>query len=203
MSSALVLMLALLAAGCGGGAHAVTHAHAKRSVAPRAVPRATGAYLFEGHCSVCHTLIHPARRQEVAGPDLTRVRLTAAQVRSKIVHGGPGMPAMGITKAQVDLVAPYVEAASERLGRSLPHPSARMLAGRRVFKAECGMCHELADAHARGGQNVNFDVSPWNAQSVRGAVVTGFAWMPTLILSNAELDRLARYVASIAGRRAG
>ncbi len=205
------LVATLLLAGCGGGSSGGGGTEQPTTVVRRAVqrPRAArppavpaGLLLFEGHCAVCHALVHPARREEITGPDLRRIRLTAEQVRQKVTHGGPGMPAMGLSQAQIDLLAPYVQKASIRLGHPLPHATASVVRARKLFDERCGMCHALADAHAKGGAGPNFNESPWDATAVRGAVVTGFAFMPTLTLSRSELDTLARYVASVAGRKA-
>jgi mono/diheme cytochrome c family protein len=61
------------------------------------------------------------------------------------------------------------------------------------------MCHGLTDAHAKPGIGPNFDTQPYNAAEVRVAV-RGLSMMPSFEFPRAQIDALARYVASVAGR---
>ena len=80
-----------------------------------------------------------------------------------------------------------------------PAPSS---AGRRLFQASCGICHRLADAGTQGAVGPNLDTLSLSAASVRAQVTNGGGGMPafTGVLTPSEINEVAAYVASVAGR---
>lgn len=71
------------------------------------------------------------------------------------------------------------------------------------FAASCGSCHTLADAGTTGTAGPNLDeVKPaLTAQDVVHAVDEGPGAMPPNLLPYRDTAVVARYVASVAGRR--
>ena len=88
--------------------------------------RRRGAELFSVHgCAHCHGFdgVNGDR-----GPDLqlVRKRLTAAQIRAQIVHGGEGMPAFGdqLTTPEIDDLLAYLRAKRKVIVPPPPPPPA-------------------------------------------------------------------------------
>ena len=77
--------------------------------------------------------------------------------------------------------------------------------GRLVFTREaqpsCSICHTLADAGSSGLIGPNLDELKPSADRVRNAVTGGVAVMPPFagILSQEQIDAVARYVAKVTG----
>jgi mono/diheme cytochrome c family protein len=74
-------------------------------------------------------------------------------------------------------------------------------AGKKVFKANCGGCHTLADAGTNGNVGPNLDdLGPDMATVVR-QVTNGGGGMPAFgsQLSKAQIQSVAKYVSSTAG----
>jgi len=78
-------------------------------------------------------------------------------------------------------------------------------AGRTVFRSNCASCHTLADAGASGTVGPNLDqLRPADAVVAR-QVTNGGGGMPAFAgqLSRAQIQQVARYVSSVAGRGGG
>jgi mono/diheme cytochrome c family protein len=76
-------------------------------------------------------------------------------------------------------------------------------AGRNVFlTAGCVGCHTLADAHSTGTVGPNLDSAKPSADLVRQRVENGLGPMPSFRgkLSPAQIDAVAAYVSSVAGK---
>lgn len=77
------------------------------------------------------------------------------------------------------------------------------VAGKEVFlgASACGGCHTLADAGTSGASGPNLDEAQPDAATVKAYVRGGGGGMPAFgdDLSNAEIDAVAAYVASVAG----
>jgi mono/diheme cytochrome c family protein len=67
--------------------------------------------------------------------------------------------------------------------------------GRRVFKANCGLCHTLADAGTKGEIGPNLDKLKPDVETVRLQVTR------TLAMPREQIDAVARYIASVAGKK--
>jgi mono/diheme cytochrome c family protein len=79
-----------------------------------------------------------------------------------------------------------------------------LAAGRAVFTgiSGCSGCHALADAGATATVASNLDEKRPTAATVRAAVTTGTGAMPAFAktLAPREIDDVARYVSTVAGR---
>jgi cytochrome c6 len=73
--------------------------------------------------------------------------------------------------------------------------------GKEVFTTTCGGCHTLSDAGTTGATGPNLDDAAPDAATVKAYVRGGGGGMPAFgdELSNAEIDAVAAYVASVAG----
>jgi len=102
-----------------------------------------------------------------------------------------GAAASGTQAAEVKAAAPSAGAASE---------------GRQLFTGgttpSCAVCHTLRDASATGNIGPDLDELKPDAARVANAVQKGFENMPAFgqVLSAAQIDTLARYVAGVAGK---
>lgn len=74
--------------------------------------------------------------------------------------------------------------------------------GRAIFSERCASCHALDDAGASGRVGPDLDDRRPSARQVRIKVAAGGGGMPAFDgqLSSAELDTVAAYVASVAGK---
>ena len=95
----------------------------------------------------------------------------------------------------------------ELVGAEKPPPTAQEKAttaadGKAVFTASCGGCHTLSDAGTSGAIGPNLDDAQPDAATVKAYVRGGGGGMPAFgdNLSNAEIDAVAAYVSSVAGR---
>jgi mono/diheme cytochrome c family protein len=93
------------------------------------------------------------------------------------------------------------------IGAEKPPPTPEQAAtvaasGKDVFTANCGSCHTLADAGTSGSIGPNLDDAAPDAATVKAYVRGGGGGMPAFggNLSNAEIDAVAAYVASVAGQ---
>jgi mono/diheme cytochrome c family protein len=94
----------------------------------------------------------------------------------------------------------------ELVGADKPPPTAEQTAttaasGKEIFTTSCGGCHTLADAGTSGTTGPNLDDAAPDAATVKAYVRGGGGGMPAFgdDLSNAEIDAVAAYVASVAG----
>ena len=89
----------------------------------------------------------------------------------------------------------------ELIGAKQPSAGAPARTGEQIFTAEgCGGCHTLAAAGASGTSGPNLDEVAPDAATVAAKVKSGGGSMPSFDLPAPELDALAEYVASVAGR---
>jgi mono/diheme cytochrome c family protein len=79
--------------------------------------------------------------------------------------------------------------------------SASLAAGKKVFAANCGNCHTLADAGTNGAVGPNLDDLEPDAALVAKQVENGGGGMPAFgsQLSAMEIQAVAKYVSSVAG----
>ncbi len=220
---ATIGLVAAASAGCGDGSSA-DDAHTAARVARTAAdqtPRQArqtvampemkaGPELFDQNCDICHRLITPIGAapwyERLHAPDLSQVHVSAARVRQMILHGSGRMPAMHLRARQIHLVARYVELESHR-PRNGPVDRRRRVngidvpMGRRLFQGSCGTCHALADARSPGDYGESLEVLKWRVQDIEPSLYNGLGLMPSVHLSMAEIERLARYVARYAGTR--
>ena len=89
----------------------------------------------------------------------------------------------------------------ELIGAQQPSKGAQARTGKQIFTAEgCGGCHTLAAAGASGSSGPDLDEVAPDAATVAAKVKSGGGSMPSFDLPAPELDALAEYVASVAGR---
>jgi mono/diheme cytochrome c family protein len=80
-------------------------------------------------------------------------------------------------------------------------PATAARSGKQVFTAEgCGGCHTLAAAGTSGTTGPDLDQLKPDAATVKAKVQSGGGSMPSFKLPAPELDALAQYVSSVAGR---
>jgi len=205
----------LVAAGCGSVGY--TKAGGDRG---------NGKDLFTQKCGSCHVLADAGTTGKV-GPNLDdgfrRARedgMTEATVRQVVrgqiaypvtnpVTGSPGMPADIVTGQDANDVAAYVAAVA---GRPVTAPPGGATTagdtdagtdGKSVFAtAGCGGCHTLADAGASGNVGPNLDEAKPAKELVLDRVTNGKGVMPPFKgqLSDAQIDAVAEYVSSVAGK---
>jgi cbb3-type cytochrome c oxidase subunit III len=205
--------VALLLAACGtGGLPSAT------------ADKAHGKSLFQAKCGGCHALTDAGSPGGI-GPNLDD---SFAQARADgykesairaIVHDQikfPGqyptaannpeflkanMPANIVTGKDADDVAAYVAATAGIQGFA----ESQLITGtngKAIFTKECGSCHTLAGAGTTGTRGPNLDqLKPVLAIVVR-QVTNGGAVMPAFknILTKAQIEAVARYVATHAGK---
>ena len=93
------------------------------------------------------------------------------------------------------------------IGAEKPPPTKQAVAataasGKDIFTSSCGGCHTLADAGTSGAVGPNLDDAAPDAATVKAFVRGGGSGMPSFgdKLSNAEIDAVAAYVSSVAGK---
>jgi mono/diheme cytochrome c family protein len=103
--SLAVVLVALIAAGCGGDEEE-----------PAPAGGGDAKQLFSDNCGSCHTLAAAGASGKV-GPDLDQVQPGPDLVKTQVENGGGGMPAFKgkLTDAQIQSIADYV---SENAGSS-------------------------------------------------------------------------------------
>jgi mono/diheme cytochrome c family protein len=74
-------------------------------------------------------------------------------------------------------------------------------AGKKVFTANCGSCHTLADAGTSGNVGPNLDDLKPDMATVVHQVTNGGGGMPSFAsqLSTTQIQSVAKYVSSVAG----
>ena len=94
------------------------------------------------------------------------------------------------------------------IGAEKPPPTPQQAAtvaadGKTVFTGSCGSCHTLADAGTSGTVGPNLDDLKPNEATVRRQDLNGGGGMPAFksILSAQQIDAIAKYVASVAGKK--
>jgi mono/diheme cytochrome c family protein len=83
--------------------------------------------------------------------------------------------------------------------------NASLAAGKKVFVANCGGCHTLANADAGGQVGPNLDDLKPDMATVVHQVTNGGGGMPAFgsQLSATQIQAVARYVSSVAGKGGG
>ncbi|MBI4171829.1 MAG: cytochrome c [Actinobacteria bacterium] len=119
------------------------------------------------------------------------------------------MPADIVTGQDANDVAAYVAAVAGQPvagGSTAPPPPAATGeddGGKSVFaSAGCGGCHTLADAGAGGTVGPNLDETKPAKELVADRVTNGKGVMPPFAeqLSDAQIEAVAQYVSSVAGK---
>jgi cbb3-type cytochrome c oxidase subunit III len=206
----LAAAAAFLAAGCGSEG------------LPDSGSVTRGATLFPQKCGQCHTLAAAGTKGQI-GPNLDDAfaqpredgyddSTIAGLVRNQIAYpvtepgtGVPGMPANLVDGVDADSVAKYV--ASVAATDAQPPPTTGgggggKPDGKQVFSsAGCTGCHTLADAGSNGNVGPNLDDAKPPKALVVARVTNGQGGMPAFKgqLSDAEIQAVAEYVASVAG----
>ncbi len=189
---------ALLAAGCGTGGIA------KGGDTDR------GKQLFLAKCARCHTLAAAGTNGKV-GPNLDDAfaysrkqgfkEVTIEQVvRDQIELASGGMPPNLVTGNDADAVAAYVAMVA---GNPAAGGGKKATSGKDIFLANCGSCHTLADAGTSGTIGPNLDQVKPPLNVAERQVINGGGAMPAFkgTLTPAQIKAVAKYVASVAGRR--
>jgi cbb3-type cytochrome c oxidase subunit III len=186
-----------------------------------------GQQLFTAKCAGCHTLaaagaggtIGPnldnafAVDRQQGYPDSTIENVVLDQIRlgsgsiatyttNKKFTPQTTMPANLVTGQDAIDVAAYV-ASVAGAGGVAASPSSFGTNGEAIFKGECAGCHTLAAAGTTGTIGPNLDqLMPAFAIVVR-QVTNGGAVMPAFKgkLSAAQINAVAKYVASVAGKK--
>jgi cbb3-type cytochrome c oxidase subunit III len=210
--------VALLAAGCGTGGVA---AGAQRPDTGR------GQQLFSQSCAACHTLqaagangtIGPnldnafagSRKQGYAQSSIENVVLDqirlgsgpiATYTNGKKFTSQTTMPANLVKGQDAIDVAAYV-ASVAGVGGFAAAPGNVGTNGEAIFKANCSSCHTLAAAGATGTVGPNLDQLKPAMATVVHQVTNGGAIMPSFKgkLSSAQIQAVAKYVSSSAGKK--
>jgi cbb3-type cytochrome c oxidase subunit III len=194
--SVLVVVTALLAAGCGTGGIA------------KGGDASAGKPIFQAKCGGCHTLADAGTHGQT-GPDLDDAfgpdrkqgfkQVTIEQVvRDQIELAVPPMPQNLVTGADADAVAAYV-AQVAGTGVTAAKNSTN---GKDIFTANCGSCHTLADAGTSGTVGPNLDQLKPPFAIVQHQVINGGSVMPAFkgTLTPAQITAVAKYVSSVAGK---
>jgi cbb3-type cytochrome c oxidase subunit III len=218
--AAVVIVLVVLAAGCGG---AGTGGISSGGDTVR------GEELFKQQCGGCHTLA-AAGTAGVIGPNLddafaadreqgfeesSMQQVVAGQIKyppkGRVNEEGqyvtstcdPAMPPNLVTGDDVDSVAAYVASVAGVPGAAPPPPSGGQAAdGKSIFTENCAGCHTLADAGTTGTVGPNLDQAKPPKDLVVDRVTNGQGAMPPFkgTLTDAQIQAVADYVSSAAGK---
>jgi cbb3-type cytochrome c oxidase subunit III len=197
----------LVAAGCGTGGRASSHADI-----------GNGQKLFTGTCGACHTLaaagtsgtigpnlddaFRADRQQHFKQSTIQNVVLDMIRLGSGPVTGGASMPANLYTGQNAQDVAAYVASVAGSGNAAPANPAQLGTDGKKIFQTECAGCHTLKAAGASGTVGPNLDqLKPSEARAER-QVTNGGAVMPAFKgrLSPAQIKAVAAFVASNAGK---
>jgi mono/diheme cytochrome c family protein len=72
--------------------------------------------------------------------------------------------------------------------------------GKQLFVSNCGPCHSLADADTHGSAGPGLDDHPWRTVTVREVIASGPGLMPAELVTGADADAVAAYVAAATRR---
>ena len=197
-----LLGLALVLAGCGTGGKAAGHG----------TDQTSGAKLFTAKCAGCHTLA-AANARGTVGPNLddafagdkkqgfkesTIQNVVLLQIRQP----SQPMPKNLVTGQDAQDVAAYVASVAGTGNANAPSPSSLGTDGKKIFQAECASCHTLKDAGTTGTVGPNLDQLKPPEARVAHQVTVGGGVMPAFkgTLSDAQIQAVAKYVATVAGK---
>jgi cbb3-type cytochrome c oxidase subunit III len=196
----LVIAAALSGAGCGTVGRATSGDQGR------------GQELFSKNCGSCHTLA-AAGTAGTIGPNLDdafafdrkqhfKESSIADIVRGQIAYAVPPMPQNLVTGDDADSVALFVAANAGKPGTA---KGGKITAtdGKSIFAAAgCTGCHTLKDAGATGTVGPNLDQKKPPQQLVVDRVTNGKGAMPSFKdkLSAAQIQAVAKYVSSVAGK---
>jgi mono/diheme cytochrome c family protein len=183
-----------------------------------------GLKLFQENCGSCHTLAAAQTSSEV-GPNLdaafaqaradgfkeSSIRdIVAGQVRDPgqyVTGESPdrlltNMPANIVRGQDLADVATFVAENAGTDGFVEP-VAVSGTNGEAIFKAKCGSCHVLAAAGTTGKVGPNLDQLKPPFATIRTQVINGGGAMPAFkdILTAAQIEAVARYVAQAAGKK--
>ncbi|MDQ2910915.1 MAG: c-type cytochrome [Actinomycetota bacterium] len=197
-AAVFALAAALLAGGCGTGGIS------KGGDTDR------GKKLFLAKCAGCHTLA-AAGTHGNQGPNLDDAfassrrqgfkQVTIEQVvRDQIELSVLPMPQNLVTGSDADAVAAYVAMVAGNPSAAAPKNAT---SGKEIFLANCGSCHTLATAGTNGQVGPNLDQLKPGLTRVQTQVINGGSVMPAFKgqLTAAQITAVAKYVASVAGKR--
>ena len=152
-AAACAAAIAALLGGCGGSGPRpatprTTHTAAASPAAQARLMR-VGSRVFAEHCRTCHPLLgKPNTHVHTDAPpyDLDQVKVEVANIRERVLTGGPGMGGFTqeLSPGEIRAVVAYVAAVGGRDVRPLTNvdPS-RLAQGRQVFQEQCQRCHQL------------------------------------------------------------
>jgi len=183
-----------------------------------------GLKLFQEDCGSCHTLA-AAQTSGTIGPNLdasfaqaradgfkeSAIRdIVAGQIRDPGQYiTGQGqdrllanMPADIVRGQDLADVATFVAENAGKDGFVEP-VAVSGTNGEAIFKAKCGSCHVLAAAGTTGKVGPNLDQLKPPLATIRTQVINGGGVMPAFkgILTTAQIDAVAQYVAQVAGTK--
>ena len=194
--------LAFLLAGCGTGGKAMSHG----------TDQTNGAKQFTAKCAGCHTLA-AANAKGTVGPNLddafgadkkqgfkesTIQNVVLLQIRQPSLP----MPKNLVKGQDAQDVAAYVASVSGTGNANAPSPSSLGTDGKKIFQSECASCHTLKDAGTSGTVGPNLDQLKPAEAIVQHQVEVGGGPMPAFkgTLSDAQIQAVAKYVSSVAGK---
>lgn len=213
LAAALGAVVAVTLAACGTGGLATGSADLEN-----------GRKLFQGKCAGCHTL-SAAGAAGTIGPNLDDSFAQARQegfkesaireiVHEQILYPGQyatkpssadflaaNMPAKLVTGKDAVDVATYVAQNAGLQGYTQPQAVAGT-DGKSIFVSKCGGCHTLKAAGTTGTTGPNLDLLKPPFPIAKRQVTNGGAIMPAFkgLLSDAQIEAVARYVADHAGK---
>jgi cbb3-type cytochrome c oxidase subunit III len=171
-----------------------------------------GAKLFTSKCSGCHTLA-AANARGTVGPNLddafagdkkqgfkesTIQNVVLLQIRQPSAP----MPKNLVKGQDAQDVAAYVASVAGTGNTNAPSPSSLGTDGKKIFQTECASCHTLKDAGTTGTVGPNLDQIKPPQAVVQHQVEVGGGVMPAFkgTLSDAQIQAVAKYVSSVAGK---
>ena len=199
----LLAAAALVAGGCGTGGMAASASGTDSQ---------NGQKLFTAKCAGCHTLAAAGARGTV-GPNLDDAFAQARAekfeqstiqnvVLDQIRQASPPMPSNLVKGSDAQDVAAYVASAAGQGGGNAKSPSQLGTNGKAIFSAECSSCHTLKAAAASGTVGPNLDQLKPSFPRAQRQVTNGGGVMPAFkgVLSSAQIDAVAKFVADNAGK---
>ena len=131
---------------------------------------------------------------------ITAVLVVVAAATAVISSGGTSTPAAAATTPG------SVASAKSAPAPSSPAPAAvSTVAGTKIFKEICSTCHTLAAADATGKVGPNLDQLKPDKALVEHQVTYGGGGMPAFgsQFSSSQIESVAEYVSTVAGKAAG